>query len=114
MKLDRLGAEEEGAGCVAVRGAVRDYESDLELLWRKPFGGGGISALRCFAACGELRPGAVDPGSGAELVERREGRAQLLARLYSVTCAAQSFSECEAGAGVLGRGGGRVVAGGGV
>jgi hypothetical protein len=53
MELDRLGAEEEGTGSLAVRRPACDSEGDLELLRCELFGGCGVSTLGCFTAGGE-------------------------------------------------------------
>src|SRR5580692_2376181 len=77
--LDGLRAEEQGRRGLPGRAAGGEQERDLQFLRRELLDGTGGSPAQRLAGRRELGPRAVGPRAGAQALERRRGRAELLA-----------------------------------
>ena len=97
--LDRLRAEEQRGGDLAVGAALGDLERDLELLGGQLVGGDGGRGRAGRAAGGaQLRARALGPRLGAEALEHRERGAERGARVGAALGAAQALAVEQLGA----------------
>src|SRR6266567_6825881 len=81
VELDRLRAEEERGGNVAVRPSLSDLKRDLKLLRGQLLGRRGIASGDRLAARSKLAACLLRPGGRAEPVEELNRTAQMLARV---------------------------------
>jgi hypothetical protein len=79
VELNRLRGNEEGCGHRAVRFALGDELSDLELLGRQSFRSARLTTARRNAGCSELGPGPIGPRDRAAALEGLERRTEMYA-----------------------------------
>jgi hypothetical protein len=92
VELDRLRAEEERRGDVAVRSALSDLKRDLKLLRGELLGCRGIAPGDRLPARSELAACLLRPGRRAEPVEELNRAAQMLSRVDAVLRASEPLA----------------------
>ena len=103
VELDRLDAEKERRGRLAVRGAAGDDRGDLQLLGRQRIFRPLRRRQHRLARRTQLAAGAVGPRLRAESLERLQSGPEQLARLRSLLAAPQAFAVRQLGAAALER-----------
>ena len=92
VELDRLRAEEERRGNVAVRPSLGDLKRDLKLLRGQLLGRRGIASGDRLAARSQLAACLLRPGGRAEPVEELNRAAQMLTRLDAALRASEPLA----------------------
>ena len=95
VRLDGLGADEEGGTRFLVRSSATDDQRQLELLGRETANTVLAPRGHRLARGGKLRTRPHRPGCRAQAVERLQGRAQMQARLARSPCAAEALAEAQ-------------------
>src|SRR4029077_20113764 len=96
--FDRFRAEVESCRRLTRRGAISERERNLELLRRELLPVAIVAHARGLAARLQLGHRTLSPRRCAQLVERLERRAQVLARLDARSTAAPRLAEVKLGA----------------